>query len=98
MQSYLLSGTAGRLSNAVCSRNRGLDPLTHGVRDRLGSARLVVVADERSPAVGHEPVVVLGAHLEREPEARALELARPHVGADGVAEERRRAVGDVALG
>src|SRR4051794_2983890 len=98
MQSYLLSGTAGRLSNRVRSGDLWLDPLAHGVGDRLRRARLVVVADERAPAVRHEPVVVLGAHLEREPQRRALQLARPDVGADRVAEERGRSIGDVALG
>src|SRR3954447_4196607 len=98
MQSYLLSGTAGRPSNSVWSGDLRLHALAHGVRDRLRRARLVVVADERAPAVGHEPVVCLGAHLEREPQRRALELARPDVGADHVAEEGGCFVGDVALG
>src|SRR3954465_14208429 len=98
MQSYLDSGTAGRLSNGVRSGDRRLDLAAHGVRDRLRPARLVVIADERAPALGHQPVFVLGAHLEGEPEARALQLGRPDVRADQVAEERGRPVGDVALG
>src|SRR4051794_16768132 len=98
MQSYWDSGTAGRLSNRVRSGDLRLDPLSHRLRDRLRSARLVVVADERPPAVGHEPVVAVDAHLEAEPERGALDLRGPDVGADHVAEERRRAVGDVALG
>src|SRR3954451_5012994 len=98
MQSYLDSGTAGRLSNGVRSGDRRLHLAAHCVRDRLRPARLVVVADERAPALGHEPVVALGAHLEGEPEARALQLGRPDVRADHVAEERGRPVADVALG
>src|SRR3954454_312900 len=98
MQSYLESGTAGTLSNRVWSGDLGPDALSHGVRDGLRLARFVVVADERAPAVGHEPVVAVDPHLEAEPQRRALQLARPDVGADHVAEEGRRPVGDVALG
>src|SRR3954453_8498445 len=98
MQSYLLSGTAGRLSNRVWSGDLRLHALAHGVRDRLRLACLVVVADERAPAVGHDAAVPVHLHLEAEPERRALQLAGPDVGADHVAEERGGPVGDVALG
>src|SRR6476469_2064687 len=98
MQSYLDSGTAGTLSNRVWSGDLGLDPLSQHVRDRLRVARAVVVADERAPALGHQAVIPVGAHLEREPERRPLQLARPDVRADHVAEEGGRPVADVALG
>src|SRR3954468_717900 len=93
MQSYLDSGTTGDPIQHL-----RLHPLAQLVGNGSRLARLVVVADERSPAVGHEPVVALGAHLEAELERRSIQLRRPDVGADQVAEERRRAVGDVALG
>src|SRR4051812_31357578 len=98
MQSYWDSGTAGRLSNRVWSGDLRLYPLAHRLRDRLRRACLVVVADERAPAVGHEPVVAVHAHLEAEPERGPLQLGRPDVGPDHVAEDRGSAVGDVALG
>src|SRR4051794_34419360 len=93
MQSYLDSGTTGDPIQHL-----RLDPLAQLGRDRARLARFVVVPDEGSPAVRHEPVVAVRAHLEPEPERRALELRRPDPGADPVAEERRRAVRDVALG
>src|SRR3954453_10906554 len=93
MQSYLDSGTTGDPIQHL-----RLDPLGQDVRDRARFAPLVGVPDERSPPVGHEPLVGFGAHLEGELQRRALELARPDVGADLVAEERRGLVRDVALG
>src|SRR5256714_11863204 len=93
MQSYLDSGTTGDPIQHL-----RLDPFAQRVRDRPRFARLVVVSDERAPAVCDQPVVALGAHLERQLQGRALQLARPDVGADLVAEERRCPVGDVALG
>src|SRR5215208_6641448 len=86
MQSYLDSGTAGRLSNAVCSGNLRLHAVAKLLRDRLRRAGAVVVADESAPALRHDPAVALGAHLEREPERRALEVAE----ADAL--ERREAL------
>src|SRR6059058_3577256 len=92
MQSYLDSGTTGDPIQHL-----RLYPFAQHVRDRPRFTRLVVVSDERAPAVGHKAILALGAHLEGEPERRALQLARPDVGADLVAEERGRPVGDVAL-
>src|SRR4051794_30377568 len=92
MQSYLDSGTTGDPIQHL-----RLDPRAQLVGNRSRLARLVVVADERAPTVGHEPLVAFGAHLEAELERRAIQLRRPYVGADQVAEEGRCAVGDVAL-
>src|SRR5947209_2592948 len=80
------------------SGQRGLDPLAQLLRNRLRLPLLVVVADEHAVAVRDQPSVRLRAHLEVELEARALELRRADEGADLLVEERRRAVGDVALG
>src|SRR3954471_9923435 len=88
MQSYLESGTGGH----------DIDARPELVRNRLRLALRVVVAHEHAVALGHQAVVGLRAHLELEPDARALELARPHVRADLLVVERRRAVRDVALG
>src|SRR5436305_4018056 len=93
MQSYLDSGTAGDPIQHL-----RLDPRAQLVGNGSRLSRLVVVADERAPAVCDEPIAALGAHLEAELERRAPQLTRPDVGADLVAEEGRRAVGDVALG
>src|SRR4051794_23666013 len=92
-QSYLDSGTTGDPIQHL-----RVDPLAQLVGNRPRLTGLVVVADERAPAVCHEPIAALGTHLEPELERRAPQLARPDVGADHVAEERRRPVGDVALG
>src|SRR3954447_22263848 len=93
MQSYLDSGTTGDPIQHL-----RLYPFAQDVGDGSRLAFLVVVADERAPAVCDEPVVALGAHLEAELERRSLQLGRPDVGADLVAEEGRCPVGDVALG
>src|SRR3954468_22620233 len=92
MQSYFDSGTTGDPIQHL-----RLDPFPQFVRNRPRLTRLVVVADERAPAVRDDALVALGAHLEAELERRALEFCRPDVGADQVAEERGRPVGDVAL-
>src|SRR3954451_7514659 len=88
MQSYLESGTSGH----------DIDARPELVRNRLGLPLCVVVAHEHAVALGHEPVVGFRTHLELEPDARALQLARPHPRADLLVVERGRAVPDVALG
>src|SRR5215216_6067126 len=88
MQSYFCSGTGGH----------DIDAPPHVFGEGLRPPGRVVVAHEHAPAVGHEAAIALGAHLEVELQARALQLARPDPRADLVVEERRRAVRDVALG
>src|SRR4051794_39900849 len=88
MQSYFWSGTGGH----------DIDAPSQVVRNRPRPALHVVVAHQHAVAVGDQPPIVVRPHLESELEARACELARPHEGADLLVEERRRAVGDVALG
>src|SRR3954454_20968870 len=92
MQSYFDSGTTGDPIQHL-----RLDPFPQFVRNRPRLTRLVVVADERAPAVRDDALVALGAHLEAELERRAPQLRGPDVGADQVAEERGRPVSDVAL-
>src|SRR3954447_16698779 len=93
MQSYLDSGTTGDPIQHL-----RVDPFAQLVGDRPRLAGLVVVPDERAPAVCDEPIVALGSHLETQLERRTLQLVGPDVGADLLAEEGGRTVGDVALG
>src|SRR4051794_22662771 len=88
MQSYFWSGTGGH----------DIDAPSQVVRNRPRLALHVVVAHEHAVAVGDQPPIGLRAHLETELEARARDLAGPHERADLLVEERRRAIGDVALG